>query len=545
MGFEGMWQGHITHTNPFCRYKRSAKYIFMKLFKAMATVAGFTLLSRILGFARDMMTAIVMGAGPVADAFFVALKLPNLFRRVSAEGAFTVSFVPLFSESLEKEGQDKAIAMARNMMGWMFVILAVLTAIAMIAMPYIIMAIAPGFKIGEIRYDSAVELSRITFPYLLLISLSSLIGGVMNSVGRFSAYAFIPCLFNIALIGALLSHDMIWDTPAEALAWGVLIAGFLQFGWMFAFAKRHGITLTPAMPKMDIKVKRLGVLMIPGLIGAGVYHLNLFADMIIASFLEQGSISYLYYADRLQQLPLGVVGIAVGTALLPLLSRAVAANDMSEAKNLFNRALESVFILSLPAATALMIIAEPIIRTLFHYGAFTDIDAEKTSFVLTCYALGLPAYIAARVFQSACFARLDTKTPVKIAIICALFNIAFALTLSRYIGVAGIALGTAIVGWIQIAMLYYVMRGLGRLDFDQRLIKNTAKIILSCVIMGGGIYATHMMIGDQFATAGTMRIISLIGLVGVGAILYGLSVMTLRVMTVAEFKKILRKERKA
>ena len=508
----------------------------------MATVAGMTFLSRILGFVRDMLTAIVMGAGPLADAFFVALKLPNLFRRISAEGAFTVSFVPLFSEAIEKEGQDKAVAMARNMMGWMFVILSVFTVIALATMPFIIMGIAPGFEVGGERYESAVDLARVTFPYLLLISLSSLIGGVLNTLERFAAYAFVPVLFNVALIGALLLNDMVWDTPAHALAWGILAAGFLQFGWMFLCARRYGLTLLPSVPKLDLKVKRLGILMVPGLIGAGVYHLNLFADMIIASFLESGSISYLYYADRLQQLPLGVVGIAVGTALLPLLSRAISADKHDEAKNLFNRALEAVLILSLPATTALMVASEPIIRSLFHYGAFTDYDATTTAFVLTCYAVGLPAYIAGRVFQVACFARQDTKTPVKVAIICAFLNIAAALTLSQYIGVAGIALGTGIVGWVQIALLYSVMRRQGRLDFDARLVRNFGKIITSCVIMAAGLYGFMVYAGDVFETAGTDRILYLVALVGLGAILYGLSVMALKVMNISDFKKIMTKK---
>lgn len=514
----------------------------MKLFNAMATVAGMTFLSRILGFVRDMMTATVIGAGPFADAFFVALKLPNLFRRVSAEGAFSVSFVPLFSESIEKEGQDKAFAMARNMMGWMTVILSAFTVLALLTMPWVVMAIAPGFEENGARYQTAVDLARVTFPYLVFISLASLVGGVMNTLGRFSAYAFIPCLFNLALIGVLLTHDKIWDTPAEAMAWGVLIAGFLQFGWMVIFARRHGVSLYPTMPKIDIKVKRLGFLMLPGIVGAGVYHLNLFADMIIASFLQSGSISYLYYADRLQQLPLGVVGIAVGTALLPLLSRSIASNNHKESQNLFNRALEAVFLLSLPAAAALMVASEPIMRTLFQHGAFTENDASMTAFVLMCYAVGLPAYIASKVFQSACFARQDTKTPVKIAMICSVLNIIFGVGLAQVIGVAGIALATGIVGWIQIAMLYVVMRRQGRLDFERRTIVNAGKISISCALMVAALLAYLQGVGDVFQTEGMIRIAYLIGLVGVGGVVYSLSIMLLKVITVGELKSLFKKK---
>jgi len=455
----------------------------MKLIKAMATVAGFTMISRVLGFIRDTMTAIILGAGPLADAFFVALKLPNLFRRISAEGAFSVAFIPLFSESIEKDGIEESKCMARNMMGFMFMILTVFSVIAMLAMPYVIRVIAPGFEVDGERYQSAIDLSRITFPYLLFISLAALLGGVMNTIGRFGIYAFLPALFNLCLIGVLLTHDMIWDTPAHALAYGVMMAGIVQFAFIFIYAAKHGWLVVPTWPKLTPKVKRLGLLMMPGIIGAGVYHLNIFADMIIASFLESGSISYLYYADRLQQLPLGVVGIAVGTALLPLLSRSLVAEKFDEANQYFNRAIEACLLFALPAAVALMIAAKPIVMGLFNYGAFEFYDARMTSLVLTCYALGLPAYIVAKVFQSACFARQDTKTPVKISILCAISNIIFGVALSQYIGVAGIALATAISGFIQIALLYRVMKRMDNLSFDHKLKINALKIITASTVL--------------------------------------------------------------
>lgn len=514
----------------------------MKLFKAMATVAGMTFLSRIFGFIRDMLTATIMGAGPLADAFFVALKLPNFFRRISAEGAFSVSFVPLFSESLEKDGEDKAVAMARNIMGIMFVILSLFCVLCMAAMPYVIMVIAPGFSDDPVRYASAVELSRVTFPYLLLISLASLVGGVMNSVGRFGVYAFLPALFNITLIGALLFNDVIWQSPAHALAWGVLISGIIQLAWIIVYGVKHGIKLYPVKPVFDAKVKRLFTLMLPGLLGAGVIHINLFADMIIASFLPSGSISYLYYADRLHQLPLGVVGIAVGTALLPLLSRAIAGDRLKEAKSLFNRALEACLLLAFPAAVALALAAEPIIRSLFHYGAFTGDDAALTGLVLTCYAIGLPAYITARVFQSACFARQDTKTPVKISIICTIANIIMAVTFSRFMGVAGIGFATGIAGWIQIILLYNVMKRQNRLDFDDRFKRNAGKILFSCLILGLSIIGYLYVFNAYFNDQGIDRILALCGLIATGGLTYGLSIMALKVMTLQELKSLLKKK---
>jgi putative peptidoglycan lipid II flippase len=512
----------------------------MKLVKAMSTVAGMTFLSRILGFIRDVMTATILGAGPLADAFFVALKLPNLFRRITAEGAFSVSFVPLFSERIEKDGIDEAVQMARNIASWMFVILSLFTVIALAFMPFIIMGIAPGFEKGSDQFNQAVELSRVTFPYLLLISMSALLGGVLNSVGKFAAYAFAPALFNICLIGALLLDDTIWNTPAHALAWGVFIAGFAQFVWMWSYAKKSGITLYLPRPKLTPNVKKLGILMVPGILGAGVYHLNLFADMIIASFLPSGSISYLYYADRLQQLPLGVVGIAVGTALLPLLSRAVASSKTGEAQELFNRALEAVLLLALPAATALMIIGEPIIKTLFQHGAFSSADSSMTALVLQCYAVGLPAYIAARVFQTACFARQNTKTPVKIAVLCSLFNIMFAIILSRYIGVAGIALATGLAGWIQIVLLWVILKRDGVIEFDARLVRNFFKIIVCCMAMGMALFASFPLLSGIQDEAIGLRIMALASTIIFCGGVYLLCVFMFRIIGFNDIKSFLK-----
>jgi len=514
----------------------------MKFIKAMATVGGLTFLSRILGFIRDTLTAIIMGAGPLADAFFVALKLPNLFRRISAEGAFSVAFIPLFSQSIEQDGKDESLRMSRNMMGFMALILCVFVALGLVTMPYIIRAIAPGFDVGGDRYLSAWALSSITFPYLLFISMAALLGGVMNTVGRFGVYALLPSLFNMCLIGVLVFNDVVGDTPAEALAIGVLVAGIVQFLWIFIYAGKHGWLVYPTWPRLTPKVKRLFVLMLPGIVGAGVYHLNIFADMIIASFLSEGSISYLYYADRLQQLPLGVVGIAVGTALLPLLSRSLVAEKYDEANQYFNRAIEACLFFALPAAVALMIAAKPIIASLFNYGEFTSHDTHVTSMVLTCYALGLPLYIVAKVFQSACFARQDTKTPVKISMICAVVNIIFGLILSQYIGVAGIALATSLSGVIQIALLFKVMRGTKTISFDHRLKVNSVKIAIACAVMAvvvvGYLYGVGM---DSFVEQTPMRVAYLIGMIACGGLTYVIMIVVMKIFTRDDIKLFLRK----
>ena len=325
----------------------------MKLLKAMATVAGLTGLSRIAGFIRDVLTASILGAGPMADAFFVALKLPNFFRRITAEGAFSVSFVPIYSAELAREGEESADYFANKTFSLMFWGLLGFTVLAMLAMPVIINLIAPGFDDGSDRYTMAVSFSRITFPYLLLMSLTSLLGGVMNAHDRFGPFAVAPFLFNMALIGALLCAG-IFPSAGYALSWGVVAAGVLQFLLLYITARRWiGFKVKIVKPKITPRIKRLFKLMGPGVLGAGVVQINLFADMIIGSFLPTGSISYLYYADRLNQLPLSTVGIAVGTALLPMLSRAVGAGKKEEAENLFNRALEVPLFLGLPSAVAL------------------------------------------------------------------------------------------------------------------------------------------------------------------------------------------------
>jgi putative peptidoglycan lipid II flippase len=498
----------------------------MNLMKAMATVAGMTGLSRVAGFARDILTASILGAGPIADAFFVALKLPNMFRRITAEGAFNVSFVPLYGEALEKEGADKANAFAGNALSIMLWALSGFTVLMLLAMPWVIYAIAPGFSDDPLRYDMAVELARVTFPYLLLMSMVTLFGGVLNAHERFAPFAAAPILFNLSLIGALLFLTPIMQTAGHAMAWGVLGAGLLQLGLLYICTKRAGIKIRLVKPQFDARTKKLFKLMLPGVLGAGVMQINLFADLIMASFLESGSISYLYYADRLNQLPLGIVGIAVGTALLPMLSRAISAGKAEEARNLFNRAFEVCFLLALPASVALMIIPHQLVGGLFEYGAFDAYDARLTAMVLMGYAVGLPAYVVARVFQVAYWANHDTSTPVKISMVTTGVNIALSLTLIQFIGVIGIALATGVAGWLQLYLLRRGLKGQAVSVFDEKLRKSIVRIIASSAIMGVGLIVMTAAF-DMFIPQGPkiFEIFSLVLLVCFGLILYGFSVL--------------------
>lgn len=513
----------------------------------MATVAGLTGASRILGFVRDILTAAILGAGPVADAFFVALKLPNFFRRVTAEGAFSVAFIPLYSELLEKEGQDKASTFASNAMAVMLFYLIPFTVLAMMAMPYIVYAIAPGFHDDALRYDTAVELTRITFPYLLMMSLSALLGGILNAHHKFAPFASAPIFFNLCMIIALLYFTKFTETAGHAMAWGIAVSGVVQFIWLFYFIKRLKIKLRLKRPEYTANIKRLFKLMGPGVIGAGVMHVNLFADMIIASMLASGSISYLYYADRLNQLPLGMVGIAVGTALLPMLSKTIAAKDDVQTKHLFNRALEICLLLALPAGVALFAIPETLIGALFERGAFTAKDTTIAAQALMGYAIGLPAYVVVKVFSTAYWSSQDTMSPVKISIFVAVLNIALCLIFIQFMGVAGIALGTGLVAWVQLALLYKGLKKMPVFQFDAKFKKAFIKIVFSAALMGVSLlvldkYIQSYVLGHLDQEIKKMFILGVLVIFGGGV--YGVSILATKAIAISDVKRYLLRKKK-
>ena len=503
----------------------------------MATVAGLTGLSRIFGFIRDILTAAILGAGPIADAFFVALKLPNFFRRVTAEGAFSVSFIPLYSEKLEQEGQEKADDFASRAFAVMLLILVPFTLLVLWVMPWVIYGIAPGFKGDSLRYDLAVELSRVTFPYLLLMSLTALMGGVLNAVNRFAPFAAAPVFFNLCLIASLLVFVLIAETAGHAMAWGVFVAGIVQFVWLLYSIRRAKIKLRLVKPSFGPDIKKLFVLMGPGVIGAGVMHINLFVDLIIASLLPSGSISYLYYADRLNQLPLGLVGIAVGTALLPMLSRAVSAKNKGESDHLFNRALELCFLFSLPAAAAFWAISPELIQGLFERGEFGPADTSMTAYVLMAYAVGMPAYVGSKVFATVFWAHQDTVTPVKISVLTTAVNIALSLTLIQYIGVVGIALATGLAGWLQVGLMMVKLKKLDGFAFDARFKGVVLKILGSAVIMGALLWSLAPTVNGMLAAIPAM-----IALVMIGTAVYGCAILLSGAVKPADIKRYLVRE---
>jgi putative peptidoglycan lipid II flippase len=511
----------------------------MNLFRAFATVGGYTLLSRMLGFVRDILIAGVLGAGPVADAFFVAFKLPNFFRRLFAEGAFNAGFVPLFSDLLSKRGAEQARAFAEQSLSVLLLTLLIFVTLAQIFMPWIMQVLAPGFMDDPVRFDLAVAFTRITFPYLLFISLVSLLGGVLNSLQRFAAVAATPILLNICLIAAITLAAPLLPSPGHALAWGVAVAGAVQLIWLSVACHKAGMGLRLPWPRLSPKVRELLTLMLPAALGAGVVQINLVIDLILASLLPPGSISFLFYADRLNQLPIGVVGVAVGTAILPLLSRLVAQNDQAGALAALNRAIELTLFLALPAMFAFLLVADELILTLFQRGHFSSADSRATAFALTAYAVGLPAYVLVKVLGPAYFARRDTRTPVLVALVSVVVNVILNLILMRYLAHAGLALATAIAAWVNVVLLWWILRRRGDLIADGRLVERLARAIAAALVMALLLWWLKGQLAAQFAGGEGRRVLALLLLVTAGLTVYGGAAVLLRAVRWDEIKALL------
>ena len=512
----------------------------MSLLRAITTVGSFTLLSRILGFIRDILVAALLGAGPLADAFFVAFKLPNLFRRLFAEGAFNAAFVPQFAGLLESDGREQARQFAEQALSVLLWALLVFVILVELAMPVVMLGFAPGFAGDAAQFDLAVLLTRITFPYLLFISLVSLMAGVLNSMGKFAAAAATPVLLNICLIGAILWLAPLTQSPAHALAWGVALAGAVQFVWLLIHCGRAGIWLRLPRPRLTPAVRTMLRRIVPVAIGAGVYQISLLIDTIIASLLPAGSISYLFFADRVNQLPMGVVGVAVGTALLPLLSRQVRNGDQAAANHSMNRALEFSLFLGLPAAAALIILAPPIVTVLFERGEFGPVQSAATAGALAVYATGLPAYVLVKGLAAGYFAREDTATPVKIGVLAVTVNLVLNLILMGPLLHLGIATATSVSAWLNVTLLAVILYRRGHFSVDQRLRAHFVRMAAASLIMAGALYALQNQLGQQLAGAEPERIAALAALVVLGLLVYGGLALMLKLATPADLKNMRR-----
>ncbi len=513
----------------------------MALVRSVATVGGYTMISRVLGFARDILIAATLGAGPVADAFFVAFKLPNFFRRLFAEGAFNAGFVPLFSGLLTTDGRARAVAFAEQALAVLLAALLLFVSLFQIAMPWLMQVLAPGFADDPAKFDLAVLFTRLTFPYLLFISLVSLLGGVLNSLQRFAAVAATPILLNVCLIAAITVGAGFTPTPGHALSWGVAAAGGAQFVWLLLALGREGIAPRLRWPRLTPGVRELLRLMLPAAIGAGVVQINLVVDIILASLLPDGSVSYLFYADRLNQLPIGVVGVAVGTALLPLMSRQVAAGRQADARSGLNRAVELSLLLAVPAAAAFMVVPDALVTTLFQRGAFGAAESRATALALTAYAVGLPAYMLVKVLGPAFFARKDMRTPVITGGISMVVNVILNLILMQFLAHAGLALATALSAWLNVGLLAAILARRGDFRADARLKRACGRLLPATGLLAAGLWGGAHLLAVPLAGGEAWRAGALAALVVGGLALYAAAAALLGVARPADLKALLRR----
>ena len=497
------------------------------MIERILTVGGFTLLSRISGFIRDIILAAVLGAGPVADAFFVALRLPNHFRAIFAEGAFNAAFVPAYARIREQGGAVRAGQFADRIFTLLLGSQIILLAVALIFTPAVIDLLAPGFSRDPGRYTLAVELTRITFPYLLLITLVTLYGGILNALQRFAAAAAAPILLNLSLMLAL-ALAAFFPTAGHAAAWGVLIAGVLEFLLVAGDASLAGVLAKFRWPELDADVRQFFRALGPATLGSAGVQLALFADTIIASFLPAGALSALYYADRLNQLPIGVIGIAAGTVILPEMSRRIAGGDHQGALQAQNRAIEFTLLLSIPCVVAFFVIPDLIMRALFMRGAFTAADADAAGRTLTAYAFGLLPFVLIRSAVATFFARGDTATPVKAALLAAAVNIAFKVLLMGSLAQVGLALATSIGAWINLVLVVWFAARAGHASHDKRLRQSIIRLVAAGVVLAVVLWLCNGPVLRWLADWPGPRDLAALAIISaVGAAVYGGIVLTL------------------
>lgn len=507
-----------------------------RMIRNIVTLGAWTLVSRGAGLARELMMAAYLGAGPVADAFNVAFSLPNMFRRFFAEGAFNQAFVPIYAKKLEA-GED-ADAFAQDAVSGLGAVLFIFTLIGTLAMPFLVWLMAAGF-VGDARFDLAVGFGRITFCYIFFISLFALLAGVLNAHGRFAEAGFVPVLMNLVFIAAMaLAGYAGWDM-GTTLSWTVPLTGVAQLAFTWNAAARVGFVPRLRLPRMTADLRRLLVIAGPALLAGGVVQINLLVSRQVASGTE-GAISWLVYADRLYQLPLGVVAIAVGTVLLPELSRRLRAGDAAGGREAFNRGTEFALILTLPAAMALMVIAMPITEVLYQRGAFGAQDTANTALALAIYGAGLPAFVLHKVLQPLFYAREDTRRPFRYAVWSMISNAALAFGLMPLIGFAAAALATTLSAWIMVGQLWWGARHMGpEARFDDRMLGRLPLILLACAVMVAVLWGLSLLLQPWLQSAG-WRYPALALLIGLGIVSYFGAGIGLRAFRLSDLKSLRR-----
>lgn len=491
----------------------------MNLLKALATVSGMTLVSRIFGFVRDAVIARAFGAGLMTDAFFVAFKIPNLLRRLFAEGAFSQAFVPILAEYKNRRTPDETRLLVDHVSGLLAVALFVVTVIGVLAAPAIIYVSAPGFYASPEKRDLAIQLLRIIFPYIFFISLTALAGGILNTYSRFSVPAFTPVLLNLSFIGFALWAAPHFDPPVLALGWAVLAGGVLQLAFQLPFLVRLGLLPRPRFNFRDSGVWRVVRQMGPAVFGVSIAQLSLLINTIFASFLVTGSVSWLYYADRLMEFPTGMLGVALGTILLPSLSKRHAESSPEEYSQLLDWGMRLTLLLAVPAAVALAILAVPLVSTLFHYGQFGASDVFYTRNAVVAYSAGLVGLILVKVLAPGFYARQDIRTPVKCAVITLLATQALNLALVFPLGHAGLALAIALGACLNAAMLYVLLRRRGIYrpgpGWPQFLWKLAVSVAAMGAVLAAGTHYTHWL-----SVPALTRVAQLAVLIAGGAAVY-------------------------
>ncbi len=500
------------------------------LLRSGAVVSVMTLLSRVLGMVRDMVVANYFGSGAAADAFFIAFKIPNFLRRLFAEGAFAQAFVPVLSEYRTKRSLAEVRILIDRTFGMLLLILSALTALGVLGAPYLVMLFAPGFYDDPAKLALAGELLRITFPYLLLISLTAFTSAVLNSYGRFAVPAFTPVLLNVCMIGAAMFLTSYFEQPIMALAWGVFIAGVAQLAFQLPYVARLGLLPRPRVKRGDEGVRRILLLMVPALFGVSVSQINLLLDTVLASFLQTGSVSWLYYADRLSELPLGAFGIAIGTVILPSLSRQHAGADPKAFSATLDWALRMVLLVGVPAALALGILAEPLIAGLFFYGAMTEQAVVQSARALEAYSLGVLAFMLIKVLAPGFFARQDMKTPVRIAVTCMIANMVFNLLLIWPLKHVGLALATSLSSLLNAFLLFWGLYKAGVFRPQPGWWLFAGRLACGCLLMAGAIIWLNEPSAVWFGWDWQRRALQLGLLVtaGIAAFLGGLAITGLR-----------------
>lgn len=496
----------------------------MNLIKAGGTIGGLTLVSRILGFVREMIFARIMGASAAADVFYWAFQLPNLLRRLFGEGAFSQGFVPLFARFTEKgeEGDlTEAKRFAEEVQAVFLPILIIVTALFVVFMPAIVLAVtSDAWSNDPTKYELSIELGRIVFPYLVFISLVSLFSGILNSLYRFTAAAFAPALLNVALVGALLLFPQGGETTARAMIWSVLVGGVLQLGLLVWATKRAGLVLKLRPPRMTPRVKELLIIILPATLGAGGYYLSQVIYLYFATRLETGTLVYLQQADRLNQLPLALIGAAISTAILPNISRHIERDQSRQAANVQGRATELAMLLTIPAAVGLTVAAQPIMTVLFKGGEFTAEDAATSGLVLSLLVLGLPAYVMIKVLAPGFYARKNIRTPVIVALSTLFFGVLLNYLFIDEYGIVTLPVATAISAWLNALILYGILHAKGHFKIEGWLAIRLLKQLGAAAVMGAIIYVLQGQLDPYFGASAGKRVLGTVAIVGAGGIVY-------------------------